>query len=96
METEEIRRLPKDYSFLDLKKWFQGLIGEYEKWARYLYQHEQQRNKSLKCLQFPYPYREGQKELAVSVYRCIVHRKNLFIQAPTGVGKTLSTVYHCG
>ena len=93
LETEEIRRLPKDYSFLDLKKWFQGLIGEYEKWARYLYQHEQQRNKSLKCLQFPYPYREGQKELAVSVYRCIVHRKNLFIQAPTGVGKTLSTVY---
>ena len=93
LETEEIRRLLKDYSFLDLKKWFQGLIGEYEKWARYLYQHEQQRNKSLKCLQFPYPYREGQKELAVSVYRCIVHRKNLFIQAPTGVGKTLSTIY---
>ena len=36
---------------------------------------------------------DGQRELAVSVYKAIAREKNLFIQAPTGVGKTLSTVF---
>ena len=93
LETEEVRRMKKDYSFEELKAWFEGLIHEYVKWARYLYQHGIRRDESLKELEFPYPYREGQKELAVSVYRSVARRKNLFIQAPTGVGKTLSTVY---
>lgn len=93
LETEEIRRFQKDYSFEELKEWFQGLIHEYVKWARYLYQHELRRNESLKVLEFPYSYREGQKELAISVYRSVIRQCNLFIQAPTGVGKTLSTIY---
>lgn len=93
IETEEIRRFKTDHSFEELSAWFEGLIHEYVKWARYLYRHEQLRDESLKELEFPYPYRAGQKELAVSVYRSIARGKNLFIQAPTGVGKTLSTVY---
>lgn len=93
LETEEIRRFKIDKSYEELEEWFTGLIHEYVKWARYLYQHEQRRDASLKELDFPYEYRDGQKELAVSVYRSIARGKNLFIQAPTGVGKTLSTVY---
>lgn len=93
IETEEIRRFKTDRSWEELKSWFESLIHEYVKWARYLYQHEQKRDESLKRLEFPYDYRAGQKELAVSVYRSIARGKNLFIQAPTGVGKTLSTVY---
>lgn len=93
IETEEIRRFKTDRSWEELTSWFEGLIHEYVKWARYLYQHEQRRDESLKRLEFPYDYRAGQKELAVSVYRSIARGKNLFIQAPTGVGKTLSTVY---
>lgn len=93
LETEEIRRFVRDFGFEELETWFQGLIHEYVKWANYLYQHGVRRDASLKELEFPYPYRAGQKELAVSVYRSILRGKNLFIQAPTGVGKTLSTVY---
>lgn len=93
METEEIRRFKTEHTFEALSQWFDGLIREYVKWARYLYCHEQLRNESLKTLEFPYPYREGQRDLAVSVYRSITREKNLFIQAPTGVGKTLSTVF---
>lgn len=93
IETEEIRRFQVDKTFEELEFWFQGLIHEFLKWATYLYQHGIRRKESLKELDFPYPYREGQKELAVSVYRSIARGKNLFIQAPTGVGKTLSTVY---
>ncbi len=93
LETEEIRRFVKDYTFEELEEWFQGLIHEYVKWARYLYQHQLRRDQSLRDLEFPYRYRPGQKELAVSVYRAIARKKNLFIQAPTGVGKTLSVVF---
>lgn len=93
IETEEIRRFKEERSFEELSLWFEGLIHEYVKWARYLYHHGMRRQECLKELPFPYPYREGQKELAVDVYRSIARKRNLFIQAPTGVGKTLSTIY---
>lgn len=92
-ETEEIRRFRQDKSLPELKAWFENLMEEYKKWAQYQYQHEILREESLQKLQFPYVYREGQKELAVSVYRALNRGKNLFVQAPTGIGKTLSTVY---
>jgi len=44
-------------------------------------------------VEFPFPYRNGQKDLATAVYRTIWHRKKLFIQAPTGVGKTISAIF---
>lgn len=93
METEEIRRFKEEKSFGQLEEWFESLIGEYVRWADYLYCHEIFRDESLRKLEFPYAYREGQKDLAISVYRALSRGKNLFIQAPTGVGKTLSTVY---
>ena len=93
IETEEICRFKEVRSFEELKSWFEGLIHEYVKWARYLYHHGIRRQECLKELPFPYPYREGQKELAGNVYRSIARKRNLFIQAPTGVGKTLSTTY---
>ena len=93
METEEIRRFRKEYSFEELKEWFQGLIHEYLKWAEYRYRHDLRRAASLKELAFPFPYRKGQKELAVNVYRAIARERNLYIQAPTGIGKTLSVIF---
>ncbi len=93
METEEIRRFRQEKSFQELEVWFAGLIHEYIKWAEYLYRHHTRRQESLKELEFPYPYRKGQKELAINVYRSIARGRNLYIQAPTGIGKTLSVVY---
>jgi Rad3-related DNA helicase len=93
METEEIRRFQVEKTFEELEAWFLGLIHEYVKWARYLYIHGLRRDESIQELSFPFPYRSGQKELVVSVYRSIQRKRNLFIQAPTGVGKTLSTIF---
>ncbi len=93
LETEEIRRFLQEKPFTQLEEWFKNLIKSYEKWAEYQYAHENLRDETLRKLKFPYEYREGQRELAVSVYRAISRGKNLFIQAPTGIGKTLSTVY---
>lgn len=93
METETIRRFKESRLREELEQWFAGLMHEYIKWARYQFHHSLRRQECLKELQFPYPYREGQRELAVSVYKSIARGKNLFIQAPTGVGKTLSTIF---
>ncbi len=93
LETEEICRLRQEKTREELAEWFEGLIHEYVKWAEYLYRHTLRRDESLRDLEFPYAYRAGQKELAVSVYRALARKRNLFIQAPTGIGKTLSVVY---
>lgn len=93
LETEEIKRFQSVYSFETLKAWFYELLGRYEKWARYQIEWKKKRDASIKQVVFPFVYREGQKELAASVYRTILRRKKLFIQAPTGVGKTISTVF---
>lgn len=93
MDTEEIRRFQSVCSYDALKEWFFGVLGQYEKWARYETEWKKKRNASIRQVQFPFEYREGQKILAQSVYRAILRKKKLFIQAPTGVGKTISTVF---
>ncbi len=93
LDTEEIRRFQQSYSFEEIREWFEMVVGLYEKWANFQYEARIERNTSIEKLEFPYPYREGQKELAAGVYRTINREKNLFIQAPTGTGKTITTVF---
>ena len=93
METEEIKRFRQSYQLNELETWFSNLIEEYHKWAEFQVEWKKKRNQSIQSLVFPYEYREGQKNLATSVYRTILRRKKLFIQAPTGVGKTIATIF---
>lgn len=93
LDTEEIRYFHHTYTTKDLQEWFAELIVKYQKWADFQYAWKQIRQQSIQGLQFPYEYREGQKELVSDVYRTLLRRKILFIQAPTGVGKTISTVF---
>lgn len=93
METEEIRRFHMEYSMDELTKWFEALIISYRKWLDYQMEWRTKRNQSMENLEFPFSYRTGQKDLVAGVYRTILRRKQLFIQAPTGVGKTISTVF---
>ncbi len=93
METEEIRYFHEEYTYIELKNWFEDVMGQYRKWADYSFRWQQKRQASIKELEFPFAYREGQKELAADVYRTIYHKRKLFIEAPTGVGKTISTVF---
>ena len=93
LDTEEIRRFSSSYTRSELEEWFAHLTEAYQKWAQMQLEWKTERKASIGKTVFPYPYREGQKELASAVYRTIWHGKKLFIQAPTGVGKTLSTVF---
>ena len=93
METEEVKRFQYSYRSNELKVWFDEVIRQYEKWAKFQIEWRKARNASVKGIEFPFPYRKGQRDLAVSVYRTILRKKKLFIQAPTGVGKTISMVF---
>lgn len=93
LDTEEIRRFQTVFSLEELNDWFENLVRSYEKWARFEIEWKKQRNATIKQLEFPYEYREGQRDIAVAVYRTILHEKKMFVQAPTGVGKTISTVF---
>ncbi len=93
METEAVKRFQSVYSYDELDAWFWELAGQYEKWARYQVQWKKKRDASIKKVKFPFAYRDGQKKLAASVYHTILNKKKLFIQAPTGVGKTIATLF---
>ena len=93
LETEEIRRFREMLPAKELSVWFQEVTDAYRKWAEFQRDWRELRRTSIQGLEFPYPWRAGQKKLAMDVYRTILRKKNLFLQAPTGTGKTLSTVY---
>ncbi|MDD3403029.1 MAG: ATP-dependent DNA helicase [Hespellia sp.] len=93
METEELKQFVSEYTFEELEEWFLAVVNQYEKWARFEFEWKQTRNASIKSIEFPFDYREGQRDLVTSVYRTILRKKKLFIQAPTGVGKTMAAVF---
>ena len=93
LDTEEIRRFLYTYTYEVLEKWFEELIRSYEKWARFQIEWEKKRDLSIRSVEFPFAYRDGQRDVAAAVYRTILRKKKLFLQAPTGVGKTISTLF---
>ena len=93
IDTQELKYFHETYTFVEIRNWFQSVMDAYAKWADFEFHWKQERNASIKMIQFPFSYRAGQKELVAQVYRTIYHKKKLFIEAPTGVGKTVSTVF---
>lgn len=93
MDTEEIRYYISHYTSEEITTWFENVMKDYKRWMDIQLSWREERQSSIAKLQFPYAYREGQKELMENVYKTIYHGKKLFVQAPTGVGKTLSCVY---
>lgn len=93
IDTEEIKYFHYEYDRQELAVWFEELMAGYRKWADFQFAWQKQREQSIKELSFPFPYREGQKELVTYVYQTIYHGRKLFIEAPTGAGKTIATLF---
>ncbi|MDD7403029.1 MAG: ATP-dependent DNA helicase [Butyribacter sp.] len=91
--TEEIRYFTEYLAFEALEKWYLSLLQEYAKWAAWQIRWQECRDDSIRKLEFPFPYRKGQGSLVKGVYQSIIRKKRLYIEAPTGVGKTISTVF---
>ncbi|MGI6201434.1 MAG: ATP-dependent DNA helicase [Christensenellales bacterium] len=56
--------------------------------------HRRERDRSVQSLPFPFEtYRPGQREMAGQVYRAVKGQGTLLVEAPTGIGKTLASLY---
>lgn len=93
-ETQELRRLTRTFSAAQLSDFYQELLAQYAPWARFRMEWDLLRKETIQSMSFPFAeYRKGQRALAATVYRAIRDEKRLFCQAPTGVGKTISTLF---
>lgn len=91
---EEIKQFRRVMSREEMGVFVDDLLSKYAVWAKMSAAWEMKRNKTIQELSFPYDsYRRGQRELSIAVYRTAVSGENLFCEAPTGIGKTMSTLF---
>lgn len=78
----------------ELRLFFEDLCGKFLAWAEQEMAHRKDRDASLMALQFPHAdFRTGQRELAEAVYKTASNGRCLMAQAPTGIGKTIGTLF---
>lgn len=94
LDSNQSRSFGQTFQLAELGDFVSDLIAQYAEWANLTAEWMKTRDDSIKLLQFPFPaYRPGQRQLAVAAYRTIAGRSRLFVQAPTGVGKTISVLF---
>lgn len=94
LDTREVKKFIKDTNINELQSFFTELVQKYFYWAKILVSWKTKRDSSISILSFPFPsYRKGQRELAVAAYKTVKEGNKLFAQAPTGIGKTMATIF---
>ena len=92
--TQVEHPLYEECSASELEAFFGTLCEHFLVWARQELAHRNARDAALQNLEFPQkPFRSGQRGLAAGVYRACLQSHTLLVQAPTGIGKTIGTVF---
>ena len=91
--TGEVRQIERAHSVLDIETWFFSLLDKAQRWAAWRVTHDKLRGQSLSSLTFPLKPRAGQQKLMDAVASSIRENKRLYVQAPTGSGKTIATLF---
>ena len=92
--SQKETRLQEEYSALDLQEYFQQQCGLFLDWARQELAHRAARDEQLKAMRFPHAdFRPGQRQLAEAMYKASNRRVCLLAQAPTGIGKTVGSLF---
>lgn len=82
------------YQIDELEEFFSSLLDQYLSFYRPISKHNDLKMETSASLSFPFEsYRKGQRELSKFVYGTIINEDTLFIEAPTGIGKTMSTLF---
>ena len=86
--------LNQRFAAADLQQFFNQQCALFLGWARQEMQHRDARNRAAQTLTFPHSdFRPGQRTLAESVYKAVSTGRCLMAQAPTGIGKTVGTIF---
>ena len=84
----------EEFSAKELKSFFEYHCELLQAWAEQELAHRALRNSELSLINFPHPeFRIGQRKLAESVYKTAKLERALMVQATTGIGKTLGTLF---
>ncbi|MBC7514417.1 MAG: ATP-dependent DNA helicase, partial [Herminiimonas sp.] len=82
------------YAAPELEAFFDLHCSRFLKWAEQEMRHRTARDAALTVLDFPHAdFRSGQRALAEAVYRAACSTRCLMAQAPTGIGKTIATIF---
>lgn len=86
--------LHEDHTADALQAYFEQQCGLFLQWAQQEMAHRAQRDLQLKAMRFPYgDFRPGQRQLAEAMYRASNRKVCLLAQAPTGIGKTVGSLF---
>ena len=92
-EKEDVKFFFEEYTDREIKRWFNELIEAYKRFTDLQIEHYEKRQASIETLEFPFEFRGSQEQLTENVAQTIREKKKLFMEAPTGVGKTITTLY---
>lgn len=93
LKTGKVQRFREKMTRNELEVWYTELIDRFAVWVRHQIAWIKKRNLSIGAGSFPFEYRESQKKLVSGVYQTILRHRRLFVEAPTGTGKTISAIY---
>jgi DNA excision repair protein ERCC-2 len=94
IDTEQVKTLERTYTILDLEDIVRSTILAFTPFAKVIVNNRKKYQNSIPDVSFPFPaFRKGQKQLAGAVYKTISEEKSLYANAPTGTGKTISTLF---
>lgn len=94
LESGDCRYFYDIYSREDLEAYTIAHLTEYTKWYKLKKQIRSDLESSAYSIRFPYSSkREGQSDMIVEAYHACRRGERLFVEAPTGIGKTISAVY---
>jgi Rad3-related DNA helicase len=94
LATQKVTEFDEVYTFSELAGFFTRTTEVYQRWLEEQFAWRQTRDRSIGALAFPFArYRPGQRALAVAAYRALARGGRLFLEAPTGIGKTISVLF---
>ncbi|MBN1148594.1 MAG: PD-(D/E)XK nuclease family protein, partial [Anaerolineales bacterium] len=94
LDRQEEKTFQRYFILSELESFFHELITPYLDWMRKIWALQARRDQSIQQLNFPYKeYRPGQRDMAVAVYKAIRDNDRLYVQSPTGVGKTIAALF---
>ncbi len=94
LDTNQTLEIRRTFTREKLDTFCNAILESYTSWAKLRSDWEITKLDSAVALEFPFDtYREGQRDLAVGVWRAIDAGRRLYVQAPTGIGKTMGTIF---